>query len=108
MAKKTNYNTAQILLGQKIEVYRKAMGMTRSQLGKIINETEQQIGRFEEGAFVPIPKLDRIGKAFNQRIDKQLIRKISKFRDLEQHEKTEYPELCELYEEAFPELEDEF
>lgn len=106
MYKKINASAAQILLGQKIEQYRKNLGLTRMQLGKIINETEQQVARFEAGAFVPIALLERIGKALENRIEKRIIRRIAKWRDIELHEKVDMPELIDLYEQAFPTLDE--
>lgn len=108
MAKRVSYSVAQVLLGQKIEMYRKREGLTKLQLGKIINETEQQIGRFESGAFVPIATLEKIGKALNNRIEKRIIRRISYYRTEELESKVDQPDLLDLYEDAFPELEDSF
>ena len=104
MYKKIEASKAQFLLGKKIESYRKYQGLGRAQLGKIVNETEQQIGRFEAGSFVPIATLDRIAKALDNRIEKRTLRRIQKYRDIELHEKADQPELLGFYEEAFPEL----
>lgn len=95
-------------LGEKLESYRKNRGLSRLQLGKIVNQTEQQIGRFEAGAFVPMAMLDKLGKALDNRIEKRLIRRISKYRDIELADGIDAPELSDLYEEAFPELDDLF
>lgn len=99
-------NEAQILLGKKIERLRNVRGLTRMQLGKAINETEQQVGRFEAGGFIPINTLERIGEALQNRIPKKIIRRISDYRAYEINEKTQAPELIELYNLAFPEIED--
>jgi transcriptional regulator with XRE-family HTH domain len=107
MVRKIPESAAQILLGKKIEQYRKERGMTRMQLGKIINETEQKVGKFEAGGFVPIEMLELIGETLGNRIQKKIIRKISKYRAFEIEERIDAPELLELYEEAFPDL-DEF
>lgn len=106
MYKKIEASKAQILLGKKIEAYRKNLGLSRLQLGKIINQTEQQVGRYEAGAFVPIELLEKIGKALDNRIEKRIIRRIAKYRYIELNEKVDVVELAELYEEAFPALEE--
>ena len=104
MVKKVVESAAQILLGKKIEQYRKARGLTRMQLGKAVRETEQKIGKFEAGAFVPIAMLELIGETLDNRIPKRIIRQISNYRAIELETKIDQPELIALYEEAFPEL----
>lgn len=106
MVRKIPESAAQILLGRKIEEYRKARGLTRMQLGKIINETEQKVAKFEAGGFIPIEMLELLGETLGNRIQKKIIRKISSWRAFEIAERIDAPELSVLYEEAFPELED--
>lgn len=100
MAKKqpSDYQ-AQIVLGKRIERLRLRCGLSRMQLGRAINQKEQQIGKYEAGAFVPLPMLEKIAEVLGDPIQKRLIRKISFFRKLEQETKTEQSELLELYQE---------
>jgi len=91
------------LLGTKIKTWRVRQGMSQPQLGKKINETQQQVERFENGARVPIPKLERIAEALGCPIQKRIIRRISFARKLEEETNTQQEELFELYEEAFAE-----
>ena len=108
MVRKIPESAAQILLGKKLEQYRKAAGLTRMQLGKIVKEPEQKIGKFEAGGFVPIEMLELLGETLGNRIQKKIIRQISKYRAIEIEERIDAPELSILYEEAWPELEDDF
>ncbi len=90
-------------LGEHIERLRLARGLTRMQLAREINVTQQQVEKYEQGAFVPIPMLEAIGLALDNQIPKRIIRRISNLRKIEIEQSTEQAELLELYAEAFEE-----
>lgn len=102
MARKKTANKAEILLGKNIERLRLAKKMSRMQLARKINETEQQVAKFETGGFVPLSTLETIAEALGEPIPKRLIRRISFVRKLEMETKIEQEELIGLYEEALP------
>lgn len=101
MQEKTRPFTAELVLGQRIEAARKACGLSRRELARIIRETEQQIAKYEAGAFVPLPKIEAIGEAVGDRVEKRTIRRISNLRKLEMEKGAEQHELCDLYAELF-------
>ena len=74
------------------------------QLGRKINQTEQQIVKYESGSvLVPLPIVEKIANALDEPITKKIIRKISTLRKLEVEKKTEMAdELIDLYNQAFP------
>lgn len=88
---------AEIVLGQHLEKMRRAHGMTRQELARRINVTDQQLGKYEDGAFVPLPVLEAIGEALDAPAPKKLIRRISNLRKLEIEKGLEKPELSEFY-----------
>ena len=104
MAKKKNrkpVSDAAVFLGQSIMKLRTKRGMTRAQLGKIINETEQQVVLFESGELVPLSTLEAIGLALDFTIQKKFIRKISDLRHMEKVQGFDHPELLDWYRAAF-------
>jgi len=94
-----------IMLGDKIERLRVRKKMSRMQLGRKINQNEQQIVKYESGfSLIPLAILERIACALDDPIAKKIIRKISAFRKLEIKNKTEMTEeLIDLYNQALPE-----
>lgn len=107
MGKKRVPSKSEVILGKNIENMRLAKNMTRKQLGKAINQLEQKVKSYERGGFVPLPVIEDIGDAFNERVPKKIIRKISIFRKNEIAHNTVHDELCDLYDEAFEMEEDE-
>jgi transcriptional regulator with XRE-family HTH domain len=95
---------AEISLGQRLLAMRKAKGMTTKQLGKLVNVPEQQIGRYEAGAFVTIEMLEALAYAMGEEIPKRLIRRISALRQGEWMGDNELDELEALYAEAVPDI----
>lgn len=92
-------------LGQLLQAARKAQGLTPKQLGHAVNVTLQQITRYEEGAFIPLPLIENLTGALGQRAPKKLIRRISFLRKLEAEKKQDHAqELCDLYDEVFENL----
>lgn len=95
------------LLGKQIERYRLHIGMTRKQLGKIINEPEQKIAAFERGEFIALSTIEAIGLAMDCQAPKKIIRKISDLRFREKEKFADEQEaLCELYAQLFSGTED--
>lgn len=105
MAIKQNIRKPNLILGKRIELIRTAKNMTRMQLGSIINQTLQQVQRYECGAaLVSLPVLEKIASAFDEPVAKKIIRRISIVRKLEVERKTEMSdELIDLYNQALPE-----
>jgi transcriptional regulator with XRE-family HTH domain len=106
MGRKKNapsYSDAAVFLGQAITKLRTRQGLTRMQLGRAINETEQRVGLFESGAFIPLDTLEAIGEALDSPIPKKIIRRISDLRYLEKQSEIDQPELLDWYRAAFPE-----
>lgn len=99
MSKKRPPNKAELTLGKRIEQLRLAKGMSRLQVGRKVNELEQQIAKFEAGAFIPLSTLEAIASALGEPIPKRLIRRISFLRKLEIETQIEQGELVGLYEE---------
>lgn len=103
MARKKQPNNAERMLGKKIERLRLVKQMSRMQLGRKINETEQQIAKYETGEFVPLTVLEAIASALGEPIQKKYIRRISFLRKLEIETQVEQEELAGLYSEILPE-----
>jgi len=103
MNKKWVPNKAEILLGKKIEKMRLRRGMSPLQLGREINQKEQQIKKYENGEFVPLPVLEEIASVLDVPIQKKLIRRISFLRKLEMETKIEQEDLVDLYNEVMSE-----
>ncbi len=97
---------SQIELGKHIERVRLQKGMTRKQLGKAVKVTEQQIEKYEHGAFVPMAILDGLAKAMDEMIPKKILTRISAARTRETEELLEQETLCDLYNQAFPQDEE--
>lgn len=97
MAKKKLYTPSSVTLGENLERLRLQRDMTRLQLGKKVNAKEQQIAKFEQGEFIPLPMLEKIGLALDDQIPKKVIRKISSLREkakMEGEESEELQRLC--------------
>jgi hypothetical protein len=107
MGKKRVPSKSEIILGKNIENMRLAKNITRRQLGKVINQLEQKVKSYEKGGFVPLTVIEDIGDAFNERVPKRIIRRISTFRKNEIAHNIIHDELCDLYNEAFEMDEDE-
>lgn len=96
-------NEAEQHLGKLIERLRLQQGLTRMQLAREINVTQQQLEKYEQGAFIPLPMLEAIGEALDNPVPKRIIRRISNLRKLEIEHSMDQPELIDLYTEAFDE-----
>lgn len=105
MAQKPKFFPAEALLGRCIEQARTVRGLSRRDLGKRINETEQQIAKYENGGFVPLPIIEAIGDALDAPVQKKLIRRISFLRKLEKEaDREQQEELSALYREIFADI----
>lgn len=93
--------SAERMLGQLIEQKRRACGLSQMDLGRRINQKQQQIVKYEAGEFVPLPVLEAICAALDTTAPKRLIRRISFLRKLEMETETEQAELIPLYHEIF-------
>jgi transcriptional regulator with XRE-family HTH domain len=107
MARKKQPNKAERILGKKIERLRLMKQVSRMQLGRKINETEQQIAKYESGEFIPLTVLEAIAEALGEPIQKKYIRRISFLRKLEIETQIEQEELSDLYQEILPDNTDE-
>lgn len=110
MVRKTSYppRKSEIFLGQQIKKVRIRLAMSQMQLGRIVNDSCQQIDRYETGALIPLAKLEDLAEALGVRIPKKIIRRVSIERKLQtETEKERSEELIELYEQAFPEDEED-
>jgi|GEM_PF-1865643 len=106
MSRKVSYppRKSDIFLGKRIKELRTQLDMTQMQLGRAVNDLCQQIDRYEDGAFMPLPKIEEIAEALGSRIPKKIIRRISIERKLQAEDGMDRSEqLIELYSEAFPE-----
>lgn len=92
---------AQIRLGEHLQKLREHKNITRKQVGKKVKVPEQQIAKYEAGAFVPMAMLEDITKFLGEPIAKKIIRRISLLRKKELAEEIEIEELNDLYDEAF-------
>lgn len=99
---RTQPTKAEIILGKEIEKLRKKAGLTRMQLGKKINQTEQKISSYESGALIPISILEAIAETLESPIQKRVIRRISLLRKIETTPESE-AELAEIYSTVFDE-----
>lgn len=107
MARKRPSSKSDVVLGKKMEARRLQLGMTRPQLAKKINETFQQIERYEQGYDrIPMSMLEDIALALLSPVPKKLIRRIVFVRKLEIEQETELEELIELYQSVFDEDEE--
>jgi transcriptional regulator with XRE-family HTH domain len=104
MAKRRAASPAEAVLGELIKKLRLKQGLSCLQLGRKVNVFAQQIEKYEKGDFIPIPMLEKLGIALGGRVDKKIIRKISRLRTCEAEDHTDEQEtLTELYQEAFDE-----
>ena len=105
MAIKRNIKKSNIILGKNIERIRIAKNMTRMQLGRKVNQVEQQIIKYESGTdLIALPMLEKMGSALDEPIAKKIIRKICFVRKLEVDKKIDLTdELIDLYNQALPE-----
>ncbi|MAR57023.1 MAG: hypothetical protein CMM93_07560 [Rickettsiales bacterium] len=101
--RKAAYPEAQIVLGEEIRALRERQQVTIKELAKRVRVTEQQMVKYEAGAFVPIPMLEAISKTLDAEIQKKYIRQISAAREREKDGSEEQELLCALYREAFEE-----
>lgn len=110
MAIKENIKKSNVVLGRNIERLRLLKEMSRMQVGRKVNQKEQQIVRYERGgALVPLPVLERIAEALGEPIAKKIIRRISSVRKLEVEKNTKMDdELIDLYNEAVPDYKDDY
>lgn len=95
------YPPAQIALGEHLMQLRESRDVSRKALGKIVKMPEQQIAKYEAGAFVPISMLENITKTLGAQIPKKIIRQISAAREREKDGSEEQELLAELYAQAF-------
>jgi transcriptional regulator with XRE-family HTH domain len=104
MATKKNFKKSNIALGKNIERLRLIKNMSPMQLGRKINQTKQQILRYECGTtLVRLSMLESIACALDEPIPKKIIRKMSIVRKLEVENDTEMAdELIALYNQALP------
>ena len=110
MSRKVSYppRKSDIVLGHKIKDLRLGLEMSQMQLGRKVNDVCQQIDKYENGAFIPLPKIEELAEALGRRIPKKIIRRISIERKLQaENTQDRSDELIELYNEAFPETSDE-
>jgi hypothetical protein len=106
MSRKVAYppRKSDIFLGQKIKQLRVRLEMSQMQLGRAVNDVCQQINRYEDGAFIPLSKIEELAEALGSRIPKKIIRRISIERKLQAEDGMDRSDsLIELYSEAFPE-----
>lgn len=99
-------NEAERLLGQELARLRRIKGVNARDLAKKIRETEQQIKRYEAGAFVPLGVLEAFAEALGEPIQKRDIRRISNLRKFEKEKGEIMPELAEIYAQLFVDIED--
>lgn len=95
--------TPDMILGNTLLTLREKKDVTRLALGGIINETEQQIAKFEKGAMVPLTTLEAIAEALGEALPKRIIRRISFLRKLEQETGKPQLDLVQIYETLFQE-----
>lgn len=105
MAIKRDIRKSNIILGKNIERVRIVKNMTQKQLGRKINQVEQQIAKYENGIdLIALPMLEKIASALDEPIAKKIIRKICFTRKLEVEKKIDLTdELIDLYNQALPE-----
>ncbi len=96
-------DTPDTILGKTLQTLRESKGVTRLTLAGIINETEQQIAKFEKGAMVPLTTLEAIAETLGEALPKRIIRRISFLRKLGQEKGVIQPELVQIYETLFQE-----
>ncbi len=104
MKYRDEYTDAARLLGQKLEQYRKAKGLTSYALGRAINVKEQQILKYEKGGLVPLRILEQLADELHEGAQKKIIRRISFLRKLQDETGEEQHELKEYYNEIFPDI----
>lgn len=90
-----------MILGRELAKLRRIKGVVARDLAKKIRETEQQIKRYEAGAFVPLGVLEAFAEALGEPIAKRDIRRISNLRKLEKETGEILPELAEIYAQLF-------
>lgn len=104
--RKNNIRESSALLGRNIQKMRIAKDISRKQIAKSINKTENQLALYESGDFISLPMIEAIAEALGEPVEKKIIRRISFVRKLEAEQNTHLEEeLCELYNAAFPEVE---
>lgn len=99
--KRTPFNH-EIVLGKNIWRWRDHLGLGPRDISKKLNMTEKQYLLLERGAFVPLPKLEIIGKVLGQPVQKRDIRRISFLRKLEKETGVEQVDLVDIYNEILP------
>jgi len=108
MNKKAQIRKSGVILGRNLERLRLYKQVSRRDLAKKIKKSDQQIAKYENGAFVPLPIIEAITAILGEPVPKKIIRKISFTRKLEVEEKVDMEEkLIELYNEAVELIEDE-
>ena len=110
MSRKVTYppRKSDIFLGERIKTLRLQLGLSQMQLGREVNNLCQQIDKYEDGAFIPLPKIEELAKALSTPIPKKIIRRISIERKLQTENGVNRSlQLIELYREALPESDPE-
>jgi transcriptional regulator with XRE-family HTH domain len=110
MSRKTSYppRKSDIFLGQRIKAFRVRLDMSQMQLGRKVNDLNQQIDRYECGAFIPLAKIEELAEALGTRVQKKIIRRISTERKLQAEDGIDRSDsLIPLYSEAFPEVDED-
>ncbi|MCJ8322384.1 MAG: hypothetical protein HRU29_10815 [Rhizobiales bacterium] len=92
----------EIVLGKNIWRWRDHLKLGPRDIGKKLKMTEKQYLQLERGAFVPLPKLEIIGKVLGQPVQKRDIRRISFLRKLEKETGIEQVDLIGIYNEILP------
>ena len=89
-------------LGALIKEARRLADMDALRMAKAINVTTQQLAKYEQGAFVPLPVIEAITDTLGERVPKKTIRRISFLRKLEKDKGVDESEqLIFLYDETF-------
>jgi transcriptional regulator with XRE-family HTH domain len=99
MATRKTIRESNMFLGKAIERLRILRNMSYMDLGRKINQTKQQIIRYERGeVIIPVNILEQIAYELEQPIAKRIIRKIVIARKIEREEEIELTdELIALY-----------
>ena len=93
----------QLTLGAHLERLRRLQEMPRKELGRRVKVTEQQIARYEEGAFVPMAMIERLTEELDFPIQKKWIRRISAMREQIKENGEGHELLAALYKDVFEE-----
>lgn len=95
---------AEEVLGKELAKLRRIKAVNARDLARTIRETEQQIRRYEAGAFIPLPVLEALTEALGEPIQKRDIRRMSNLRKLEMEGNDVMDELVALYQELFEDV----